>query len=320
MAAAAAALTGELKTELALVAAVSASHMSMPNHWLPYALVARAQNWSLPKALFLTFLGAFGHVSVTLLVMLAISEIGASILNEDLYRVLSTLFLLVGGIYYLYSYLIQRRRDACCVGDDKQPRSKSVLPVVDNTAVNHTAALSLVLLTSLSPCVGSMPVLLAVLSPPLRPATVLAAGLTLLVSAAAVMMALVAVSYVGAASLDFTRVRKHERLVMGLSLIVLAVFTFFIFSNHDHHHHGHDHGHDHHHHHEVGLGSAAVHEEVGGVSPHVDHHVEHGDAHEGHRGHMDHSRHDMGQDEFIKKSVRYMKQVAARRARAENGN
>lgn len=42
--------------QLAVVAAVAASHMSMPNHWLPYSLVARAQSWTLRKTLLLSTL------------------------------------------------------------------------------------------------------------------------------------------------------------------------------------------------------------------------------------------------------------------------
>lgn len=40
--------------QFALVAAVAASHMSMPNHWLPYSLVARAHGWTLRRTLALS--------------------------------------------------------------------------------------------------------------------------------------------------------------------------------------------------------------------------------------------------------------------------
>lgn len=43
-----------LWTQLAVIVAVAASHMSMPNHWLPYSMVARAHSWTLRKALFLS--------------------------------------------------------------------------------------------------------------------------------------------------------------------------------------------------------------------------------------------------------------------------
>lgn len=273
------ALTSELKTQLALVAAVSASHMSMPNYWLPYSLVARAQNWSLRKAIFLTFLGAFGHVSVTLLLMLAISEIGASLISESMYRLLSTSVLLLGGLYYLHTYMFIRRRDSCC-DPNKSSQSVTVTPA-DTPVVHKTAALSLILLTTLTPCVGSMPVLLAVLSPPIQLTTVLFAGATLLASAAGVMMTLVTVSYLSAATLDFAKVRRHERLILGVALVVLALFTFFVFSKHDHAHHGQDMAHVHAHEH--GMMESAAHEGMA----HMNEQGESG-AHDGHH----HQNHD----------------------------
>lgn len=40
--------------QLVLLATVSLSHMSMPNHWLPYSLAARAHNWRLHDTLMLS--------------------------------------------------------------------------------------------------------------------------------------------------------------------------------------------------------------------------------------------------------------------------
>lgn len=44
----------ELYPQLALVAAVAASHMSLPHHWLPYSLVGRAHGWALRSLLLLS--------------------------------------------------------------------------------------------------------------------------------------------------------------------------------------------------------------------------------------------------------------------------
>lgn len=38
---------GDLLSELFVLAVVSASHMSLPNHWLPFLLVGQAQGWAL---------------------------------------------------------------------------------------------------------------------------------------------------------------------------------------------------------------------------------------------------------------------------------
>lgn len=43
-----------LWAQLAVLASVSVSHMSMPNHWMPYSLVGRANNWTLQYTLFIS--------------------------------------------------------------------------------------------------------------------------------------------------------------------------------------------------------------------------------------------------------------------------
>lgn len=129
-----------------------------------------------------------------------------------------------------------------------------------------------------------MPVLLAVLAPPVGVGTVLAAGAAMLAASAGIMMGLVAVSFVGAKTLDFASVRRHERCILGVALVVLSFFTFFVFSKHHHHHH-----------HGVGE-MAAV--QTGTEGHHVGHehhpmgrehhHMDHDHLHEGHdHGDMD---------------------------------
>lgn len=259
-----------LNSELALIAFVSASHMSMPNHWLPYSLVARAQNWPLRKCLFLVFLGALGHVTSTILVMLLVSGFSASLISEHAYRVLSSLVLLVFGLYYLYTYFVTQRRDSCCDGN-KDPNKSDSLNVN-----NSTAAVSLVMLTTLSPCVGSMPVLLAVFAPPVETHRVLMTAATLLFTASSVMAALAAISYLGAKSLNVAAIRRHERLVMGIALVALAIATFLIFSNHAHHHH---------HHHTADMHSAVKADALDYEDAHIHHDMDH--------HHHHHAAHDM---------------------------
>jgi hypothetical protein len=48
------AASGEFAAEIGLLVVVSITHMSMPNHWLPYALVGRAQGWTMSRTLFIS--------------------------------------------------------------------------------------------------------------------------------------------------------------------------------------------------------------------------------------------------------------------------
>jgi len=258
---------GELSaavSELGVVAAIAASHMSMPNHWLPYALMGAARKWSARGTLFVTFLGALGHSLTTIATVSILSQLGGAVLSHEAYRRFSCGFLLFIGLYYSYTYLIRRERDSCC-----EPKAKAILrgseakdettalkltqsSSVDNNNSNKNggkvdamAALSLIAVTSLSPCVGSMPVLLAFLKPPLTLEKVLLSSLVLLSACAGVMCSFVGLSFIGAKRMDFSRFRRHERLFLGVSFVTLAFLTYFVLtaSSHDHSSHQHSDSH-----------------------------------------------------------------------------
>jgi hypothetical protein len=213
----------------------------------------------------------FGHVATTLAITLALSSIGGSLLSESAYRIFSSMLLMLLGAYYLYTYVVRgERTSACCDAkhpppphlppagekddttsthnvDDARLRepilpASTSGPVVSETqrvAENRAATISVISLTALSPCLGSMPVLLALATPPIDWLRVAAAALVLALTSAAVMCCLIATTFVGAARLDFARVRRHERLILGAGLVLLAALTFVLFSKpHHHHHHG----------------------------------------------------------------------------------
>lgn len=80
-----------------------------------------------------------------------------------------------------------------------------------------------------------MPVLISVLKPPLELWRVFAAFATLLVASATAMCGLVALSFAGAARFDFARVRRHERLFLGVSFIVLSAVSYLVLPRHNAH-------------------------------------------------------------------------------------
>lgn len=252
-------------SELGVVAAIAASHMSMPNHWLPYALMGAGQKWSARRTLFVTFLGATGHALTTIATVAILSQLGGAVLSHEAYRKFSCGFLLFIGLYYSYTYFIRRQRDSCCEPKEKdesktkteeetrnltESQSSARGTLKANGKVDGMAALSLIAVTSLSPCVGSMPVLLAFLKPPLTAQKVLLSSLVLLTACAGVMCSFVGLSFIGAKRMDFSRFRRHERLFLGVSFVTLAFLTYFVLtaSSHDHSH-GHNHGHSESHNH-----------------------------------------------------------------------
>lgn len=42
-------------------------HALAPDHWLPFAMIGKAQKWSIRKLIFVTFIGGIGHVGSSIL-------------------------------------------------------------------------------------------------------------------------------------------------------------------------------------------------------------------------------------------------------------
>lgn len=57
-------------------AAVGAIHSVLPDHWVPLAVVARAQNWSLPRLARVSVLAAAGHVVTSLAIGGVVALVG----------------------------------------------------------------------------------------------------------------------------------------------------------------------------------------------------------------------------------------------------
>lgn len=209
-------------------------------------------------------IGALGHVTTTIILSLVISTMGNTLISEDLYNTACLVILLSLAGYYMFTYFYQGRRDAaaCCAttsceeGTALGTTSSTLLTDSatskqtddddddDTSNASNFAALSVVSLTTFSPCLGSMPMTLSLLSPPVQAVTVVKVWMTLAVTATCVMTSLVVAAFVGVRYAVLSKVKRHERLLLGVTLIVLAMVTYSMNSHEHHHHHhqGHEHG------------------------------------------------------------------------------
>jgi hypothetical protein len=60
-------MSGLFPTLLAAAMTVGSLHSLAPDHWVPFAVLARAQGWSARRTARVTFLCGFGHVTVSVL-------------------------------------------------------------------------------------------------------------------------------------------------------------------------------------------------------------------------------------------------------------
>ena len=149
-------MSGALGLSLAVAAAgVGSLHSLAPDHWVPFAALARAQGWSAARTARITLLCGLGHVTVSALLGLAALAFGLKLL-ESIGRELGSLagLLLVGfGLVYGAWGLRQ------AAGRRLHGHVHAHYDHVHDAG--RTTAWTLFLLFSADPCVAVIPLLFA---------------------------------------------------------------------------------------------------------------------------------------------------------------
>jgi putative Mn2+ efflux pump MntP len=136
-------------------AAVGSLHSLAPDHWVPFAALARAQGWSAARTARVTLLCGLGHVTVSALLGLAALVFGLELI-ETFGRELGSLagLLLVGfGLVYAFWGIRQ------AAGRRLHGHAHKHYDHVHGA--RRTTAWTLFLLFSADPCVAVIPLLFA---------------------------------------------------------------------------------------------------------------------------------------------------------------
>jgi len=157
--------------------ATAVIHALIPDHWLPFALMARAEGWSEKRTLGLVGLTGLLHVAVSLLVGALFVVAGdqtralADRLGTRLEAVGGTLLVLFGLAYGLWAHYRERRAHAPA-GSEVGPAHDTKAPDGGERLHAHGHLLSglsrgrvsgrmLVAIIGISPCVLLQPILFA---------------------------------------------------------------------------------------------------------------------------------------------------------------
>ncbi len=148
-------------------------HALIPDHWLPFVLMARAQNWSNRRTLLLVSFAGFLHV----LVSIAVAAIGmglgagsARYLAENFGRSLEFLAGILLVIFGLGYGILAHRREARAHGRDAEPGGNAEAGGRPLHAHGHLLGRwfhraitggALVVIIGISPCALLVPILLA---------------------------------------------------------------------------------------------------------------------------------------------------------------
>lgn len=148
--------TEPLVSVLALAAVtVGSLHTLAPDHWVPFAALARAQGWSAGRTARITALCGFGHVTVSALLGLLALVFGLQMLHAFGQRMESLAGLLLIGFGLVYAlYGLKRSAAGHVHGHHHQHYDH----VHDPARMTPWA---LFLLFSADPCVAVIPILFA---------------------------------------------------------------------------------------------------------------------------------------------------------------
>lgn len=196
-------------------AGIGALHTLAPDHWVPFAALARAQKWSAARTARITFLCGFGHVTVSALLGLLGLLFGRAIFERAGARMEAIAGVLLVGFGLAYGVWGMRRAAGRRVHGHAHVHYDHVHDA------SKTTAWSLFLLFSADPCVAVIPLLFA--AAPLGAAPTV--GIVLLYEAAtiATMIVLVLPARAGLERLRFPWLDHWGDAVAGALIVATGV-------------------------------------------------------------------------------------------------
>ena len=115
---------------LVSTASIAFFHALAPDHWMPFAAMAKAQKWSHQKLLGITFIAGVGHVGISILVGMIGIVLGFSLSRLkgiEGYRGEIVLWLLIGfGVAYMIWGLKSAKQHRHSHVDEKELRAKTM--------------------------------------------------------------------------------------------------------------------------------------------------------------------------------------------------
>ncbi|MFI5181538.1 MAG: hypothetical protein ACHQPI_09125 [Thermoanaerobaculia bacterium] len=196
---------------------VGSLHSLAPDHWVPFAALARAQGWPARRTVLVTFLCGFGHVTVSALLGLLGLLFGRQIFERIGQRMESVAGLLLVGFGLAYGLWGFRR----AVGKRVHGHPHAHYDHVHDPS--RATAWSLFLLFSADPCVAVIPLLFA--AAPLGTAETLAIVLLYEAATIGTMIPLVLSARAGAVRLRVPFLDRWGDAVAGGVIVVTGVIV-----------------------------------------------------------------------------------------------
>jgi len=216
-------------------------HTLIPDHWLPFVLVARSQGWSLRKTFLTTMLSAIFHVTLSLgLGILAVflgREFVLSV-GERLERLAGVGLLFFGLVYTLFFLMGGGRHQHYFPGHGEHHpvedyESPSGGPSLRHIVSRHLGnrdlgAVTLAVIVGLNPCVLAIPLMVGTIAD--GGWSIFWVGTSFAVTSIAVLVAATIVGYRGVHRLRLGFLDRYGEVLSGL--LIAAVGALLIFLEH----------------------------------------------------------------------------------------
>lgn len=193
--------------------AVGALHTMAPDHWLPFAALARSRGWSARRAARTTILCGFGHVTVSAALAVAALFVGLTVVHSFGARFESkSIYLLIafGAVYMIWGFV----RDPLAVTHPHRH------PHGHHDHDHGLTEWSLFLLFSADPCVAVIPMVMAAATSGWHAVAAVIVAYELATLAA--MVALVTTAHAGARALRAPWLDRYGDAAAGALIVAMG--------------------------------------------------------------------------------------------------
>ena len=228
---------------LSTAAATALLHTLIPDHWLPFVLIGRAQGWAAGTVAAISGLSALIHTALSVLLgllALGVGRAAAATAGETLERVGAGLLVLFGLAYAIWAWrkgghfhpggrLLHRDGGPGCGGEEGDANPEHLHYHADDDLIRGRpgrGAVALAVIVGVNPCVLVLPIMLAAV--PRGPATV---GLVALAYSVPTVLLMVGLSVLGVSAgwkVRLPGVARHMEMASGLLIALLGLLYWIL--------------------------------------------------------------------------------------------
>ncbi|MDR1678308.1 MAG: hypothetical protein LBR81_00825 [Prevotellaceae bacterium] len=195
---------------------LSVIHAAIPNHWLPFIIVAKAEHWSTRESLWASFIAAFFHLLSNIVLGVIVGFVGIQLFAryESAAHIVAPLILIILGAVYVFLDVSRFRSQHKHELHIDRRKSKTAIIV------------SLAAGMFFSPCLELEAYYLQAAK--FGVAGIASVSAVYMLVTLPLILGLVYLGLKGINRFDSRFMEQHGKLISGLALILLGIISFFV--------------------------------------------------------------------------------------------